>query len=402
MLKDDTKKENENMNSIFSANEPSLGYLYQVRYGLLLIVTKQNQDAKLLIEQIDDISIDTPTLMEVYQTKLHINSVANLTNASSDFWKTIRVWSEGITRGQLDLDNCIFNLITTATASIGTIPFKLKQGTSDTREVEEILNELLEVTATSKSKANKAAYAAFIALPKDKQEKLIKNISVIDSSIDLNEAKDGIKKYLFYSTTSDKVEALYQRLEGWFVGEVIWQLQNKRAEVTGKEVLDKILDLVDSFKTDNLPDDFAKSIASDESQLSPYRNKKFVKQLEAIGIKRDAKIISHAISDYHRAYSQKSKWLRDGLINATDEINYDLKLIDDWEKKFAILEDTLESSDEIKKADGKKFYESHYVNTQPNIHIRERFKEHYMVTGSCQILSDKKKVGWHPNFKNII
>ena len=71
----DTIQENENMNSIFSANEPSLGYLYQVRYGLLLIISEQNPEAKLLIEQIDDISIETPTTMEVYQTKLHINSV---------------------------------------------------------------------------------------------------------------------------------------------------------------------------------------------------------------------------------------------------------------------------------------------------------------------------------------
>lgn len=390
------------MNSIFSAKEPNLGYLYQVRYGLLLIVSELNQEAKLLIEQIDDISIETPSALEVYQTKLHINSVANLTNASTDLWKTIRVWSEGIVSGQLDPDNCIFNLITTAAASADTIPFKLKQGTKDTREVDEIIKSLLEVATTSDSKSNKTAYAAFTALTNEQQKKLIKNISVIDSSIDLNEAKDGIKKLLFYSTTSDKVEALFQRLEGWFVGEVILQLQNQRAEISGKDVQDKILDLVDSFKADNLPDDFAVSIASDEEQLSPYRNKKFVKQLEAIGIKPNAKTISHAISDYHRAFSQKSKWIRDGLINATDEINYDSKLIDDWEKKFAILEDIAAAADEIQKAEGKKFYESHYVNTQPNIHIRERFKEQYMVTGSCQILSDKKKIGWHPNFKDII
>lgn len=390
------------MNSIFSANEPSLGYLYQVRYGMMLIVSEQNQDAKLLIEQVDDISIETPTSMELYQTKLHINSVANLTNASSDLWKTIRVWSEGIVSGQLDPDNCLFNLITTAVASEDTIPYKLKQGTTETREVEELRKSLLEVATTSENKTNKAAYSAFVSLSKVQQEKLIKNISVIDSSIDLNEAKDSIKKHLFYSTTSEKVEALYQRLEGWFVGEVILQLQNQRAEITGKDVKDKILDLADSFKLDNLPDDFSNSIAYDEEKLSAYRNKKFVKQLEAVGFKANAKIISHAISDYHRASSQKSKWMRDGLINATDEINYDSKLIEDWEKKFAILEDSEESTDEIQKVEGKKFYESHYVNSQPNIHIRDRFKELYMVTGSCQILSDKKKVGWHPKFKEII
>jgi len=193
---------------------------------------------------------------------------------------------------------------------------------------------------------------------------------------------------------------LYHRLEGWFIGEVILQLQNQRAEITGKHVQDKILDISDSLKADNLPADFTVSIASDEGQLSPYRNKKFVKQLDAVGV--NSKLINHAISDYHRAYSQKSKWLRDGLINPTDEMQYDEKLIDDWERKFAILEDIASTDDATKKTEGKKFYESHYVKSQPSIHIKERFKEQYMVTGSCQILSDKKKVGWHPDFKTKI
>lgn len=388
------------MNSIFSANEPNLGYLYQMRYGLMLIVSEQNQDAKLFIEKIDDISIEKPDLIDVYQTKLHINSVANLTNASTDLWKTIRVWSEGIKDGHLDPDNCLFNLITTAEASADTIPFKLKQGTSTTRNIEELIKSLLDIATTSKSETNKAAYAAFSSLSYDQQKKLIKNISVVDSSIDLNEAKNNIKKILCYSTPREKIEALYHRLEGWFVGEVILQLQNQRAEITGKDVQDKILDIADSLKADNLPADFTFSIAADEGQLSPYRSKIFVKQLDAVGV--NSKLINHAISDYHRAFSQKSKWLRDGLINPTDEMQYDTKLIDDWERKFAILEDCSGKDDETKKSEGKKFYESHYVESQPNIHIKERFKEQYMVTGSCQILSNKKKVGWHPDFQTKI
>lgn len=390
------------MSSIFSANEPSLGYLYQIRYGLFLIVSKRNLDAKLLIEQIDDISIDSYGSMEVYQTKLHVKSVANLTNASPDLWKTIRVWSEGIKSGQLDPNNCIFNLITTATATVGTIPFQLKQDTIAIRNVDEILIALLDVARTSKNKANQSAYNAFISLNDDQRKKLIENISVIDASCDVNEAKESVKNSLYYSTTPNKVQALYERLEGWFLGEVILQLQNQREQISGKEVTDKIHDLVDSFKADNLPDDFTVSIASDEKQLSIYRNKKFVKQLEVVGIISNGKIISHAISDYHRAFSQKSKWLRDGLVNPTDIDDYDKKLIEDWEKKFAILEDTIGITDEMQKTEGKKFYETHYVNTHPNIHIRERFKEQYMITGSCQMLADQKKVGWHPNFKKII
>jgi hypothetical protein len=390
------------MNSIFSANEPSLGYLHQVRYGLLLIISEQNQDAKLFIEKIDDISIETLNGLDVYQTKLHINSVANLTNSSTDLWKTIRVWSEGIKSGQLNPENCLFNLITTAEASEGTIPYKLKQETIEKRDVEVILSSLMEVATTSASVTNKAAYAAFIDLNEEQQKKLIKKISILDSSIDLNEAKDSIKKHLFYSTTSDKIDALYQRLEGWFVGEVILQLQNQRAEITGKDVHDKIIDLTDSFKTDNLPADFTDSIASDEEQLSPYRNKVFVKQLEIVGFRTNSKTISHAISDYHRAFSQKSLWLREGLINPTDEIIYDKKLIEDWDKKFALIEDFKGKEEMIMKTEGKNFYESFYVKSYPQIHIKDRFKEQYMVTGSCQILSNEKKIGWHPDYSNKI
>ncbi|MBP7496176.1 MAG: hypothetical protein KA792_00730 [Bacteroidales bacterium] len=388
------------MNSIFSASEPNLGYLYQMRYGLLLIVSEQNQDAKLLLEKIDDISIEKSDTLDVYQTKLHINSVANLTDASTDFWKTIRVWCEGIINGQLNLDNCLFNLITTATTSKDTIPFKLKQGTNETRDIETILKDLNDIISKSTNKINKPAYDSFSALSIDQQKKLIKNISIIDASVDLNEAKNKIKNILRYSTALEKIEALYQRLEGWFMGEVILQLQNQTAEITGKDVQDKILDIADSLKADNLPVDFTVSIASDEGQLSPYRHHKFVKQLDTVGV--NSKLINHAISDYHRAFSQKSKWLRDGLINPTDEIQYDAKLIDDWERKFAILEDCAGKNDKIKKIEGKKFYESHYVNSQPKIHIKDRFKEQYMVTGSCQILSDKKKIGWHPDFQTLI
>ncbi len=56
------------MTSIFSANEPSLGYLFQIRYGLLLIVSETNENAQLLIETIDDVSIETIESLSVYQT----------------------------------------------------------------------------------------------------------------------------------------------------------------------------------------------------------------------------------------------------------------------------------------------------------------------------------------------
>lgn len=362
--------------------------------GLLLIIEEENDAAKLFIEKIDDISIETEDGLDVYQTKLHIKSIANLTNSSSDLWKTIRVWSEGIKEGHLNPNTCIFNLITTATASPNSIPFNFKQGIRDIKDIQE---SLIEVANTSTNETNKASYNSFKSLSDDQQKKLIKNIYVADASIDLNESKNGIKRFLKFSTTPDRVEALYERLEGWFLNEVILQLQYQRSEIYREEVMDKIHDIADSLKSDNLPDDFTVSIATDEDQLSPYRDEMFVKQLAMIEM--SSTYINHAISDYHRAFSQKSKWLREGLINATDELNYDAKLIEDWERKHSILEE--KEDPELNKREGKHFYVSHYVNNSPSLYIKDRFKEQYMVLGSCQILSDKKKIGWHPEFNTL-
>jgi len=232
-------------------------------------------------------------------------------------------------------------------------------------------------------------------LTEDQQKALIKKITVIDASIDINESKKSILHEIRHYSV--KRESLYERLEGWFVGQAILQLQGLRSAITAKEVSSKILDIADAFKSDNLPNDFNVPISADETQLGPYRNKLFVKQIELIG--SGQRVVNNAISDYHRSFSQKSKWLREGLIYPDDEINYDKQLKEDWERKFSIIADSVKTDDEEgQKLKGKAFFETHYINQFPQIHIKERFKEQYMVTGSCHMLSDKKEVGWHPDF----
>ncbi|MFP3831466.1 ABC-three component system protein [Chryseobacterium sp. SIMBA_028] len=383
--------------SIFSASEPNLGYLYQIRYGLMLIISEPNDEAKLLIEKIDDISIDSLNSLDVYQTKFHVNSVANLTNASVDLWKTIRVWSEGIKNGSFNIDNSIFNLVTTATASNGTIPFKLKQGTQSIRDVDKIVDDLSQIARTSTNTINSKAYTSFLSLTVEQQKGLVEKIIVTDASVDINEAKTKILHELRNSTL--KKDALYERLEGWFLSEVILQLQNLRAEITAKEVRLKVIDVADTLKFDNLPNDFDASITADANQLNIYRGFTFVKQLELVTV--NPRSINHAISDYHRAFSQKSKWLREGLINPTDDIIYENKLKEDWDKKFSIIINPADD-EETQKRVGKIFYESHYVNQCPQIFIKDRFRENYMITGCCHMISDKKEIGWHPNFENKI
>src|SRR6056297_2557787 len=108
----------QNSLSEFAAREPSLGYFYQIRYGLYLLLSNRTIHNPILrIESLDDIEIETPNETEIFQTKLKIKSKANLTNSSVDFWKTVRVWADNINNKRIDPQKTIFTLITTEKVS---------------------------------------------------------------------------------------------------------------------------------------------------------------------------------------------------------------------------------------------------------------------------------------------
>ena len=105
------------MSFTFSAKEPALGYYYQIIRGLLLLLNETRMTFPCLsLECLDDIAIEDKNEVDVYQAKLHIKQ-AQITDRSPDFWKTIRIWSEGIKDGTFNPDTTIFTLITTASIS---------------------------------------------------------------------------------------------------------------------------------------------------------------------------------------------------------------------------------------------------------------------------------------------
>ena len=76
----------------FSAGDSALGYLYQCRLALwfALVRLRDLDDTDVAIESLDDVTFSTdgkPT--ELLQTKHHLNTSANLTDASPDLWKTL-------------------------------------------------------------------------------------------------------------------------------------------------------------------------------------------------------------------------------------------------------------------------------------------------------------------------
>ncbi|TCC99761.1 hypothetical protein EZ449_21350 [Pedobacter frigidisoli] len=385
----------------FEAKEPSLGYYYQLRIGVYLILKARDKPKTIIkIESLDDVVLHDTNSMNLYQTKLHINSVANLTNSSPDFWKTIRIWSENILLGNVILENTLFTLMTTARIGNGSFIENLKFE-NQIRDTGSILKSMLKIADESTSSTNAKAYEAFKKLSEDQQIQLINRINVLDNSLSIDEALNLIQAELRYAAHPKKLNSLIERLEGWWFQLCINMLQNKIENISLQELQIKIAGINDSLMEDNLPDDFASPIDIDETELEDYNERIFVNQLKIIAVKSN--MVRSAINDFHRAFKQRSKWLREELTSINDEDLFENRLEDHWNNIFSMIKDECEGLDEANLMKiGYDFYKKFYVEKVPPIKIRERFTSEYLTRGSCHILSDKKRIGWHPNYNTLL
>jgi len=387
----------------FSAKEPSLGYFYQIKYALLILLTKGKEldNPKIRIENLDDIEIEDINSLNLLQTKLHIKSKGNLTDASVDFWKTIRIWSEHITNGLVDVDNTIFNLITTEKVSDSSVLAKFKTNIYLDTEIDKIINKLDIISSNPGNKTNLKGYEAFQNLSIINKKKLVRNIRILDSSVEITDIGDKLKRELIYSTYPVHLDAFLEILEGWWFKKSIDNLAGKIDSIDFNELQLKIANISDTFQADNLPNHFPEQLEITDDDVDILKEKNFLKQLELIKIKNNSKTVKRAISDFRRAFEQRSKWLRLQLLNPDEEEDYDKRLKDYWQNIFDIMcDDAEEKTTEELKTLGKNFYINQFASSCPQIKIREKFNEDFLTRGSYQILADSKKIGWHPNFKN--
>jgi len=148
--------------SQFSAADATLGYLYQVRSALLWSLRRLKTDQGFLVsvETLDDVTFETSggKATDLLQMKHHRQATASLTNASPDLWKTLRVWFEGHTSGDIP-PNANLYLVTTGLASDESAASRLRATGRDV----EIARQALDATASSSSnQTNKSAYDAYL------------------------------------------------------------------------------------------------------------------------------------------------------------------------------------------------------------------------------------------------
>lgn len=372
-----------------------LGYIYQARYSLYLILSGDDT-SQLGIEGLDDVVFEeNGELLELLQLKHHLNNSAPLTDTSPDLWRTLRIWSTHVAEKRINLPNTQLTLITTRIAPEGTVAAMLRRPSSQS-DTELIARKLIEIADSSSNEVMKPAFAAFKGLTLEDQLSLVGSIRVLDGSPGIEDVITLNKRLVELATRKQYLDALYERLEGWWFGRVIRYLAGAGDEPIERfEVVDKIRDIAEQFGDEVLPVDYWDLQPPDLAEGVEHL---FVLQLKQIALV--SKRIEYAILDYYRAFEQRSRWAREDLLGIDELERYERRLLEEWDRMCLKLhqdsQDGNGEDEENLRRLGRQIYD--WMELQADVRIRPRMAKDYIMRGSYHMLADQKRVWWHPKF----
>lgn len=112
--------------------------------------------------------------------------------------------------------------------------------------------------------------------------------------------------------------------------------------------------------------------------------------------------LQKAIVDYYRAYTHSVRWLEEDLIGLTELTRFEDELVDEWEREFEWMLDTLDedAGDDEKKTAGKQLLRQ--LLGQTSLAVRSRYNDPYFARGQRHVLADTGGIGWHVDFETRI
>lgn len=390
-------------NDKYSAGEQGLGYIYQARLALLHLL-QLPEDTVIFLEKDDDLDLIDSEGGKSLASLKHKAIGDKLTDLSVDFWKSVNIWLTRYRRDGGAVSNLQFFLFTTGTVSSDSFLARLlpdhRVASGDVATLAELASSVL---AKSTSKLIAPIAAAFNELSDPEKQDFLERILILDGSPRIADIPAIIRDKHMRSIRREHRDFVLERLEGWWIDAVIKQLTDARSEgIFGYEVSDKLSNLADEYKADNLPITFRGKAPADEIDTDADP-RQFVVQLREIGISSNR--IRSAILDYYRAFEQRSAWARENLLAAGEVDEYEDRLTDEWNRYKDVIFETLgdDSAEDTLREAGAALYNWAQFETGKieSLRIRARVTEPYVVRGSLHILADatpEPRVYWHPRF----
>ncbi len=282
----------------YSAAEQGLGYLYQSRLALLQLLALP-ESTSVLLEKDDDLDFLNASGSKSLASLKHKADGDRLTDLSTDFWKSVRIWLARYKSDGRSASHLRFFLLTTATVSETSFLNGFLQSTPDISEDEGSLSQRAEeALGKSKSDLIHAIAIEFNELTPTEKQDFLARILIVDGSPRIEDIPEIIKDRHMRAIRREHRSAVFERIEGWWGDEVIKQLTGTRTDaIAGYEVSDRLSAFAEEYKLDNLPITFRDREPTGEIDTDSDP-RTFVVQLREIGVSSSR--IRNAILDYYR------------------------------------------------------------------------------------------------------
>jgi hypothetical protein len=374
-----------------------MGYLYQSQWPLLELLrgAAERPDSAITVELHDDVAWEVSgTATELLQLKHRLRSSGGLGDMAPEIWRTFQVWMD--TQDLADSEGPTLTLLTTGLAADGSAAAALRPPGRHPAAAQ----RLLEAAARdSQSQETRSIRSRFLNLAPGVRETFIERIYVLDAAPTIGELDAEVRRELRWALPRGHEDTFMGLLWSWWFGKVIDMLQGHRRAVTGVDAAAVIDDLRDQFTLENLPtlvtaEDF------DLKSEARYLDRGFVHQLHWVDT--PFKLIQKAIVDYYRAYTQTARWIEDDLVGLDELEAFEKKVRDEWEREFEwmLAELQADSAEVAMRLAGLRLLRSTMQRT--GIRVRERYDEAFFYRGKHHELADDGRVGWHPNFADLL
>jgi hypothetical protein len=378
------------------------GYLYQCQSALLELLRRapQQPDTVVFLEQIDDIHLErSGDPIEILQVKRHAGSAGDLTNMSVDLWRTIAIWMD-VSSQLAPGERPILTLFTTGRAPAGSAAALLRDNSD--RDEAGALALLEQAAATSTNAQTEQARLSFIRLSPADRRALLAAVVVRDEQPQISDFYGELEKLLPYLFRPQHRDAFLEALTGWWYRQCVRLLTDRQPGVAGSDLTSFIHELRDRLEPGDLPPPLTGPDPTAE-ELKQYAGRTFVAQMQWIAYSQEQ--LADAIRDFHRAYAERSRWLRLGLLEVGDLEHYERRLFDLWRREFNDMVRELRESTSEEDANeraGRLLLQQ--LRRQDQVRVRPRYSEEFLTHGTLHELADRSRahaeqIGWHPDFR---
>jgi hypothetical protein len=387
----------------FSAAESGLGYLYQPRFALLRML-ELPEEVSVFVEKDDDLEFVDVAGRKTLGSLKHKAPGERLTNLSTDFWKSVRIW---LTRyndgGRIESTHRFYLFTTNQVSETSFLREFLPTAIAPSADDPKLVNLADAALAETGSGLIQKIANELHTLNETEQIDFWRRITIFDRAPRIDDIPALIKDRYMRSIRREYRDFVFERLEGWWHDIVLALLTGKRPlPIYGYEVSDKLTAFADEYKADNLPITFRGKMPDGEIDTD-NDDRLFVRQLREVGI--SSARIRNAILDYYRAYEQRSAWAREHLLVSGEVEDYEDRLVDEWSRYRDVVFEKLdmESGESVLREAGERLYQWADLQTGniSSLRIRERVTEPYVVRGGFHILANitpLPRIYWHPLF----